>query len=125
MGEEPVWLVSLRELEKLDQPHEPEEPDKPDRPEGILTAAALIYVAAPLASLLNLWRWIAFLARIIHGSFYYNRRYVATTSLTAGGLAAHSVNILCQVCLPHSRLRAPVSLDVSTVSSRTLVNNAG
>lgn len=63
MGEEPVWLVSLRELEKLDQPHEPEEPDKRDRPEGILTAAALIYVAAPLASLLNLWRWIALLRR--------------------------------------------------------------
>jgi len=29
----------------------------------ILTAAALTYVAASLASLLNLWRWIAFLRR--------------------------------------------------------------
>ena len=30
---------------------------------SILTAAALTYVAASLASLLNLWRWIAFLRR--------------------------------------------------------------
>jgi Zn-dependent membrane protease YugP len=29
----------------------------------ILTAAALTYVTASLASLLNLWRWIAFLRR--------------------------------------------------------------
>src|SRR5205807_8241303 len=65
------------------------------------------------------------LARIIHEGFYYNRRYAATTSLTAGGLAARSVNILFQVCLPPSRLRAPVSRGVSAVSSRTPVNNAG
>ena len=65
------------------------------------------------------------LARIIHEGFYCNRRYAAATSLTAGGLAAQSVNILFQVCLPPSRLRAPVSPGVSAVSSRTLVNNAG
>jgi hypothetical protein len=84
------------------------------------------------------------LARIIHGGFYCNRRYVAATRLTSGGLAAQSVNILFQVapsrrrldsgaCLAHSykgllpasRLRAPVSLAVSAVSSRTRVNNAG
>jgi hypothetical protein len=68
---------------------------------------------------------VASLACIIHEGFYYNRRYAAVTSLTAGGLAARSVNILFQVCLPPSRLRAPVSLGVSAVSSRTLVNNAG
>ena len=34
------------------------------------------------------------LARSIHEDFYCNRRYAATTSLTAGGLAAQSVNIL-------------------------------
>ncbi len=34
------------------------------------------------------------LARIIHEDFYCNRRYTATTSLTASGLAAQSVNIL-------------------------------
>ena len=45
------------------------------------------------------------LARIIHEGFYYNRRYAATTSLTAGGLAARSVNILFQVCLPPSWAR--------------------
>ncbi|MBI4002772.1 MAG: hypothetical protein HY348_13445, partial [Nitrospira defluvii] len=39
-------------------------------------------------------RWGLTLARIIHEDFYYNRRYAATTSLTAGGLAAQSVNIL-------------------------------
>jgi len=47
------------------------------------------------------------------------------THLTAGGLAARSVNILFQVCLPPSLLRAPVSPGVSAVSSRTLVNIAG
>jgi GNAT superfamily N-acetyltransferase len=64
-------------------------------------------------------------ARIIHEDFYCNRRYAATTSLTAGGLSAQSVNILFQVCFPPSRLRAPVSHGVSAVSSRTLVNNEG
>ena len=49
----------------------------------------------------------------------------AATHLTAGGLAAQSVNILFQVCLPPARLRAPVSPGVSAVSSRTLVNNGG
>jgi hypothetical protein len=34
------------------------------------------------------------IARMIHEGFYYNRRYAATISLTAGGLAAQSVNIL-------------------------------
>ncbi len=34
------------------------------------------------------------LTRIIHEDFYCNRRYAAATSLTAGGLAAQSVNIL-------------------------------
>ena len=65
------------------------------------------------------------LARNIHEDFYCNRRYAATTSLTAGGLAAQSVNILFLVCLLPSQLRAPVSRGVLAVSSRTLVNNAG
>ncbi|SPP65372.1 hypothetical protein NITLEN_30286 [Nitrospira lenta] len=64
-------------------------------------------------------------ARNIHENFYCNRRYTATTSLTAGGLAAQSVDILFQVCLPSSQLRAPVSHGVLAVSSRTLVNTAG
>jgi Zn-dependent membrane protease YugP len=39
--------------------------DEKDRPAArrILKAAALTYVAASLASLLNLWRWIAILRR--------------------------------------------------------------
>ena len=65
------------------------------------------------------------LARIIHEDFYCNRRYTATTSLTASGLAAQSVNILFKYASLLSRLRAPVSLGVWAVSSRTLVNNAG
>ena len=64
-------------------------------------------------------------ARITHEDFYCNRRYAAATSLPAGGLAAQSVNILFQVCLSSSRLRAPVSCGVSAASSRTLVNNEG
>ena len=73
----------------------------------------------------SLKRKVPDLARLIHEDFYYNRRYAATTNLTAGGLAAQSVNILFQVCFPPSRLRAPVSLGVSAVSSRTFVNHAG
>jgi hypothetical protein len=65
------------------------------------------------------------LTRIIYKGFYCNRRYAAATSLTAGRLAARSVNILFQVCLPPSRLRAPISLGVSAISSRTFVNNVG
>ena len=65
------------------------------------------------------------IARIIHEDFYCNRRYAAATRLTAGGLAAQSVNILFQVCFLPSRIRAPVSRGVSAVSSRTLVNNVG
>jgi Zn-dependent membrane protease YugP len=38
-------------------------PDDEQGARSILTAAALTYVAASLASLLNLWRWIAFLRR--------------------------------------------------------------
>jgi len=48
-----------------------------------------------------------------------------TTHLTAGGLAAPSVNILFQVCLPPSRLRAPVSRGGLAVSSRTARNKWG
>jgi len=87
------------------------------------------------------------LTRIIHEDFYCNRRYAATTSLTAGGLAAQSVNILLGTGAllswrlspsekqrdRHRRrrrsqslgLHAPVSLGASAVSSQTLVNNAG
>ncbi len=38
-------------------------PDDERGARSILTAAALTYVAASLASLLNLWRWLAFLRR--------------------------------------------------------------
>lgn len=38
-------------------------PEDEQSARSILTAAALTYVAASLASLLNLWRWIAFLRR--------------------------------------------------------------
>ncbi len=68
---------------------------------------------------------------MIHERFYYNRRYAAATSLRAeygtqaGGLVAQSVNVLQGARLPPSRLRAPVSRGVSTVSSRTVMNNVG
>ena len=42
-----------------------------------------------------------------------------------GGLAARPLNIRFQVCFGVSRLRAPVSLGVSAVSSRTVMNNVG
>ena len=78
-------------------------------------------------------------ARIIYEGFYCNRRYAAMTSLSVGGLAAQSVNILMGIgallpgdC-PHLSstgtgisaedgavpgLRAPVSPGVSAGSSR-------
>jgi hypothetical protein len=55
-------------------------------------------------------------ARIIHERFYCNLRFAAAISLSAGGLAVRSVNILFQVCLPPSPLRAPVSLRDSAIS---------
>jgi hypothetical protein len=45
--------------------------------------------------------------------------------IQAGRLAARSVDILFQVCLPSSRLRVPVSHGVLAVSSRTVMNNVG
>jgi len=39
----------------------------------------------------------------------------------AGGLAVRSVHILFQVCLPSSRLCAPVSLGDCAVSRRTVM----
>ena len=71
------------------------------------------------------------LAYIIHERFYCNRRYAAATRLAAtcsdqpGGLAPHGLNILFQVCLGLSGLRAPVSLGVLAVSSRSVMNNVG
>jgi len=65
---------------------------------------------------------LAILARLIHEDFYCNRRYAAATSLTAGGLAAQSVDILCQVCLPPSltapRARLAWCLDGFVTNSR-------
>ena len=46
-------------------------------------------------------------------------------SVHAGGLATQSVNILFQVCLPPSRLRAPVSHGEYAISRRTVMNNFG
>jgi hypothetical protein len=46
-------------------------------------------------------------------------------SVQAVGLVARSINVLLQGRLPLSRLHAPVSLGVSAISSRILMNNAG
>jgi hypothetical protein len=91
----------------------------------LITGIALCVVPYFIANVYALVIIGVILTRIIHEGFYCNRRYAAATSLTAGGLAARSVNILFQVCLPSSRLHAPVSRGVSAVSSRTPVNNAG
>jgi hypothetical protein len=68
---------------------------------------------------------------MIHEHFYYNCRYAAVTSLAVsfarpvGRLALRDLNILFQVCLGLSGLRVPVSLGVSSVSLRTVMNNVG
>ncbi|MDN5942862.1 MAG: hypothetical protein L0H94_13345 [Nitrospira sp.] len=68
-------------------------------------------------SFLSLYAALDCVAHIIHDRFYCNRRYAAATSLTASRLAARSIDILFQVCLPPSRLRVPDSLGVLAVSS--------
>jgi len=71
------------------------------------------------------------LARIIHERFYCNRGFAAATRLAAcftapSGRARRSGGQHpVQGCLPSSRLRAPVSLGDSTISRRTVMNNAG
>jgi len=42
--------------------------------------------------------------------------------MQAGGLAAQSVNVLLGVCLPPSRLHAPVSRCDCAISPRTVMN---
>jgi len=53
------------------------------------------------------------------------RTWTRWPGVQAGGLAIQSVNILFQVCLPPSWLRAPVSLGDRAISRRTVMNNAG
>jgi hypothetical protein len=65
------------------------------------------------------------LARIIHERFCCNRGFAAAPSLSAGVLAAQSLNVLFQVRFGPSRLRLPVSRSDSTISRRTVMNNAG
>jgi len=47
--------------------------------------------------------------------------WTRSMSIQAGGLAAQSVDILFQVCLPSSRLCPPVSLGDCAISWRTAV----
>ena len=72
------------------------------------------------------------LARIIHERFCCNHGFAAADKpgrgghgVQTGGLAVRSVDVLFQVCLPPSRLRAPVSLGDCAISPRTVMNNAG
>jgi hypothetical protein len=69
--------------------------------------------------------WGAIIARIIHERFCCNRGFAAPTSLSAGVLAAQSFDVLLQVRLSSSRLCLPVSQRDSTISRRTVMNNAG
>jgi hypothetical protein len=55
----------------------------------------------------------------------WRRTWTWWPSVQAGGLATRSVNILFQVCLLPSRLRAPVSLGDCAISRRAVINNAG
>ena len=63
--------------------------------------------------------------RIIHERFCCNRGLAAATSLSAGVLAAQSLTVLFQVRFGPSRLCLPVSQRDSTISRRTVMNNAG
>jgi len=57
------WDASFRRALPLLQQGNYLSPDDMQGARRILIAAALTYVAASLASLLNLWRWVAFLRR--------------------------------------------------------------
>ncbi len=57
------WDASFRRALPILQQKNYLSPEDERGARRILTAAALTYVAASLASLLNLWRWIAFLRR--------------------------------------------------------------
>ena len=57
------WDASFRRALPLLRQGNYLSPDDERGARSILTAAALTYLAASLASLLNLWRWIAFLRR--------------------------------------------------------------
>lgn len=57
------WDASFRRALPLLQQRNYLSPEDEQGARRILTAAALTYVAASLTSLLNLWRWIAFLRR--------------------------------------------------------------
>lgn len=57
------WDASFRRALPILQQKNYLSPEDEQGARRILTAAALTYVAASLASLLNLWRWIAFLRR--------------------------------------------------------------
>ncbi len=57
------WDASFRRALPILQQKNYLSPQDEQGARRILTAAALTYVAASLASLLNLWRWIAFLRR--------------------------------------------------------------
>ena len=57
------WDASFRRALPMLQQGNYLSPEDEQGARRILTAAALTYVAASLASLLNLWRWIAFLRR--------------------------------------------------------------
>jgi Zn-dependent membrane protease YugP len=57
------WDASFRRALPVLQQGNYLSPDDMQGARHILTAAALTYVAASLASLLNLWRWVAFLRR--------------------------------------------------------------
>lgn len=57
------WDASFRRALPVLQHGSYLSPDDMKGARRILTAAALTYVAASLASLLNLWRWLAFLRR--------------------------------------------------------------
>jgi len=64
-------------------------------------------------------------AHIIHERFCCNRGSAAATSLSAGRLAAQSLNVLFQVRVGPSRLRVPVSQCGCAISRRTVMNNVG
>ena len=57
------WDASFRRALPMLQQRNYLSPQDEQGARRILTAAALTYVAASLASMLNLWRWIAFLRR--------------------------------------------------------------
>ena len=77
-----------------------------DNKQELWPLSAREFMKLPVSRLMPAGKRLTFLARIIHERFCCNRGFAAATGLSAGGLAARSVDILFKdASLPHGSTR--------------------